>query len=310
MSIALLLLVGTLGTTWNLVVVRYYERMIQIARNQLGQVPQDEWGSYPWWTLGLGTLGFLSLLVLIVFVTLKLFREMRANQAQSEFLAHISHELKSPLATLELSSNLLEAEYPKSSKTDQLWLSHRSELQRLKVEIERLLTASRWENVQDRPVVEPVDLRSWVLQRSEQWRAILGGNGELKVQVPEEEIWILGSFNYLDLIANNLVDNARKFSGNRQAKLEVVLSVDTDSKNRPRWKLKFIDGGLGFDPKQAKKIFRRFYRAPNYSHRSAGSGLGLYLVRSAARTLKLKIRAFSNGNGHGATFQLEGPLQQ
>jgi signal transduction histidine kinase len=309
MSLSLLLLIGTLATTWNLVLVTNYNKMIELARAHWGHSLPEEWRSYPWWSIGLGSFGFFSLSILVLVVTVKLLREMRANQAQSEFLAHISHELKSPLATLELSSNLLESEYPRSPKTDRLWLSHRSELQRLKVEIERLLTASRWESVRDRPALEPMELGAWAKNRLSNWSAILGEGSRIDLEIPEEELWILGNVHFFDLIANNLVDNARKFSGDQKPHLEITLRRLAENGSQS-WSLEFRDHGLGFESSQDRRLFKRFYRLNHEGHRSTGSGLGLYLVQRAARTLGLRESASSAGPNQGATFRLEGTINR
>jgi signal transduction histidine kinase len=309
LCIALLVLVGALGTSWNLVIVNHYEKMLALARSRFGQSVPEEWRQYPWWSILLGSLGFASILVLSIVVTWKLLVEMRANQAQSEFLAMISHELKSPLATLELSSNLLESDAPRKETTDKLWRSHKSELQRLKVEIERLLTASRWEHLRDRPKLQAIELVAWIRAREDRWTAILGENSSLQLSLPSEPFWILADPNFLDLITNNLVDNARKFALPEGAQLEVRLE-SSDKKQNTHWKLSFTDHGIGFDPRLRRKIFKRFYRAPfPQSRKSAGSGLGLYLGYRAARSLGLRLKSHSEGKGRGSRFDLSGVLR-
>jgi len=307
LGIALLVLVGALGTSWNLVILYNYEKMVALAEARWGRSLPEEWRDYPWWTIGLGSFGFLSILALSIVMTWKLLLEMRANQAQSEFLALISHELKSPLATLELSSDLLEAQSDKKPGTEKLWRSHKSELQRLKIEIERLLTASRWDGVRDFPSSETLDLNAWILSRESRWRAVLGERSELRIQLPSETVWAVGNSDYLDLIANNLIDNARKFAIDNQAKMEISLSVQQTEKQRT-WKMQFQDHGIGFEMKLRRKIFRRFYRAPELDRRSAGSGLGLYIANRAARTLRWKLSASSPGPNQGSCFSIEGVI--
>ncbi len=307
LCIALFVLVGALGTSWNLVILNNYEKMVGLAEARWGRSLPEEWRSYPWWTIGLGTFGFLSILALSIVVTWKLLLEMKTNQAQSEFLALISHELKSPIATLELSANLLEAGIPKNAKNEKLWLSHNAELQRLKIEIERLLTASRWENVHDRPHLEAIDLVSWIQARKTKWTAVLGAKADLKFNLAKGPLWIMANSDYLELIANNFLDNARKFAKDGQAEVQIELQISENQKST-LWQLNFKDQGAGFDPKLRRKLFKRFYRAPTFEKRTAGSGLGLYLVKKAAKKMKFKIQAESLGLNTGSTFSLSGEL--
>src|SRR4051812_30439006 len=97
------LLLATLATGWNVVLVHDYQRMLELAR----QVSRDEGYQAPWLPVILGSLGFAAAVAGLILFFFRLLKEMRLNQLQTEFLATVSHELKTPIATLELTSSLL-----------------------------------------------------------------------------------------------------------------------------------------------------------------------------------------------------------
>jgi signal transduction histidine kinase len=99
------LLLGSLATSWNVVLVRDYQKMLELA----GTLPRPFDQRAPWMSLILGTTGFVAALVTLIFFFLKVLHEMRVNQMQSEFLATVSHELKTPIAALELASSLIRS---------------------------------------------------------------------------------------------------------------------------------------------------------------------------------------------------------
>lgn len=250
----------------------------------------------------LGTLGF-GFATLVVFLFLaRLLHEMRINQLQSEFLAAISHELKTPIATLELSSSLLKNNDGLSIEdTEKLWRSHNTELTRLREEVETLLEAARWDAKAVNAQKSKENLELWLRSRWAYWTEILGFQIEIKREGEPLSFHVNTDIKLLNLITDNLIENASKFS-----KPQSKIIIRTSSENK-KWKIEFIDSGYGFNPDENKKIFKRFYRAKVIApHAVSGSGLGLHLAHEAAKKLKLKLSAHSLGHGHGATFTLEG----
>ena len=153
--IAVVALLGTLATVWNIVVIQDHQRFRELV-SQISMPRPELSNKSPWLSVTLGTLGFIALLGGIALGYFRLFREMKLNQLQSEFLATVSHELKTPLATLELTSSLLK----ESSSTltpeerSRLWDSHEQELKRLESEVQTLLESARWESTARKPKTE------------------------------------------------------------------------------------------------------------------------------------------------------------
>ena len=145
-------------------------------------------------------------------------------------------------------------------------------------------------------------METWVSASLERWRQILGPRGILTREGASLncEAWL--DPKMLNLITDNLLDNSRKFA-------RTVPTVVIESRLLPtRWQLRFRDDGWGFNPDDSEKIFNRFFRARTEApYAIPGTGLGLYLVSSAARSLGITIRGESEGRGQGAIFTLEGP---
>src|SRR3954464_13801945 len=143
--ISVAILLSALATGWNVVLVFDYLHILELARTL--SLP-DNHNTHPAsliFKMILGTLGFVAALALTVLIFFKLLKEMRLNQLQSEFLATVSHELKTPIAAMELSSTLLREGDLSQEEVHKLWHSHDAELKRLQEEVETLLEAARWQ---------------------------------------------------------------------------------------------------------------------------------------------------------------------
>lgn len=307
--IGTLLVTAFLATSYNWVLFRNYNRMLDMARSQL-KTRAVLFESYPTLSLVAGSMGFLILLGVLILFFAKLLREMKLNQLQKEFLANVTHELKTPLASLELSSELLKRDTLTAEEKQELWHSHNAELKRLKDEVNHLLTASRWEQFSDEPRLEKIHLQEWLQECRQHWSKIF--EGRLKIELDLSKTAVIADLDprLLKLIARNILDNAAKFSQSFPAPLKIQL--ETDVSEEPSyivWTLHFIDQGIGFDPAHASEIFKRFKRLSNARESTIpGSGLGMHLAFSAAQAMNLDLRASSEGAGKGSRFSLEGAV--
>jgi signal transduction histidine kinase len=151
-------------------------------------------------------------------------------------------------------------------------------------------------------------LESWLAEAQERWKRILGPGATLVREGEPLEGKARVDLKTLNLIADNLVDNARKFSRGSPKLLVVTRRLPPTRRwRRPRWHIEFRDDGWGFDPSDTRMLFSRFFRARTDAPYSIpGSGLGLYLAHTGSRALGLRLRAESEGRGRGARFTLEG----
>lgn len=113
----------------------------------------------------------------------------------------------------------------------------------------------------------------------------------------------MGNAEELRTAVFNLFDNAVKYSGK-----EKNIAVDISTPNLDTVSLRVCDNGVGIQPKELKRIFKRFYRAPNsMAGQVNGTGLGLFIVRSIARRHGGDAYAESKGEGLGSTFTMRLP---
>ncbi len=299
--IGVTLLLGILATGWNVVLVRDYQHLLTLARKLVLPIEANEHFSSLMVKMIAGTLGFIAALALTVLIFIKLLNEMRLNQLQSEFLATVSHELKTPIAAMELSSSLIQAGGLSPNDLERLWLSHDNELKRLREEVDTLLEAARWQSHPSAHKKTPLHLESWIAQSIPHWQMILGPNGTLQREGDAMDFQIRVDPQTLRLITNNLLSNSKKFSrGNPHVTIRT-------SRISPRWQIQFEDQGWGFNPIDSKKIFQKFFRSRNSApYAIPGTGLGLYLAHAACQAMKLTLNGKSEGTGLGAIFTLEG----
>jgi signal transduction histidine kinase len=295
---------GALAGFWNYNLVQNAD-LITVLKKFNIKTPED---NTPWFGIVLGSLGFVVVCTFFYLIFFKLLSEIRANQAQSEFLARVSHELKTPISTLELAGSLLKKDDLTPSERQALWTFFELELKRLKAEVDTLLSASV---ASERPFEinpERMDLRGWMKTQSQPWKAILGKDGELNFDQIDggESVWIFSDASLLRLIFQNLFVNARKFAVGTP-KVQMSLKVHGSENQNKKWMVSFRDTGLGFDPKDNKKIFKRFFRSTHNRQKNIpGTGLGLYLVKRTCDSLKIKVSAHSAGPNLGTEFLLEG----
>ncbi len=283
-----------LATGWNYTIIA----MAKHVASSSGQVRD-----LPWYWLIIGTLGFCIVLAGLIVFFVRLMREIRHNQLQSMYLARVTHELKTPLATMELSSSMLRGKNLEVSEAEQLWNSHQRELGRLKSNVDSLLLAARFDAKLFKPTRQLWSLEDWLQNEFGHWTNSLGD--KIERQGPPLHGMVFSDAGFMKLITDNIIENARKYAKGTP-KLKIQTSV-VNRRGRSRWEIQFEDEGLGFDPTMEKKIFKPFVRAQATKTRSIpGTGLGLYLAASAAKKLGYRLYARSKGLGSGAVFVLEG----
>src|SRR3990172_9204404 len=105
-------LLATLATSWNVVLVLHYREMLARARDMTGE-------GLPWAGVVLGTLGFVAALSATILFFVRLLKEMKLNELQRDFLARVTHELKTPIATIEVTSSFIRSRKPQEA--EKLW---------------------------------------------------------------------------------------------------------------------------------------------------------------------------------------------
>ena len=256
--------------------------------------------------MALGTCGFIIVLAFTILMFVKLLKEMKLNQFQSEFIATISHELKTPIAAIELCSSLLQSGDLSDIEKNNLWFSHSAELHRLRSEVEALLEAARWQKKPSKLDREELSLESWITQSVHHWRSILGSESKLDRSGDPLDVSIQADPKMLSLILENLMNNAKKFSRGAPH-VSLITQKIFSGKQRGRWRISVQDNGWGFHPNDSRKIFHRFFRSKSSApYAIPGTGLGLYLAATASKSMGFSMQATSSGPGQGACFTIEG----
>ena len=222
--------------------------------------------------------------------------QAQLEQMKSDFINRASHELRTPLTSAILMTELIH-EGGSAEEMDEYWRTLRSELNRQKILIDRLLIAGRLESGMMTLERVPLDI-STVLAESAQAVMPIAHKKKVKVQLnrPSDRPRVLGDKSALEQVFINLLNNAIKFSPEGQSvivnvqELDEAISVDV------------IDRGLGIPDNAIPHLFERFYRASNVTIAEIpGSGIGLYIVKNILEELGGDIGVKSIPN-QGSTF--------
>jgi signal transduction histidine kinase len=220
------------------------------------------------------------------------------------FIDSVSHELKSPLASIKLCLDTLDR--PELSAAQQADLRNMmlADVERLTVFVDDILQASRIAHRRRSQTWTVVDVTRLLTQAMESIRARYGLDPGVFVLDAPPGVEIFTDPTALEIIIKNVLDNAVKYSAE-------VPQVNVDMQRLESGHLGIIvrDQGIGIDRNQLKRIFKRFHRAPDpLVNERSGSGLGLYVAYRLARNLGGRIRAESDGPGKGTTMLIRLPM--
>jgi signal transduction histidine kinase len=255
-------------------------------------------------TLLLGVVIFAAIITGLILNTTFLVREIRRNEQHDAFVNAVTHELKSPVTSIRLHLETLLAREPAlpDERRREFYRVMLDDSNRLMETIDKVLRTGQAGST---PLhLERHDLAALVDECVVFTRSRLHvPESALRLQLPPDRIEILGDRGELRGAIVNLLDNAVKFSGDH---VDVDVSVERAD---GRAVVRVRDRGPGLPPDQAKRIFRRFYRVPGpLTQRIKGTGLGLFIVQSAAKRHGGRAYAESAGTGAGSTFALELPV--
>ncbi len=255
----------------------------------------------------LGVLLFGILIAGVVLNTVFLLREIRRNERQDSFLNAVTHELKTPLASLRLYLDTLERRPIAEEQRRQFYAIMRADTDRLQATVEQVLKAGELgmrpltgerARVELRPLL--AECVATVLRRYNLPEAAI----VLEQVAGDVRLFVNGYAEDLRTAVVNLLDNAVKYSP-EGVHIRVRLSIESYTFAV----VAIADQGLGLPSDQLKRIFRRFYRANTADRvKIKGTGLGLFLVRTIARQHGGDVRAESEGLGKGTTVSLKLPL--
>ena len=253
----------------------------------------------------LGVIFFLLIIAGMVLNTIFLVREIRRNEQHDSFINAVTHELKTPVASIRLYLETLQTRELDEAKRREFYRIMLEDSDRLLHTIEQVLRAgsiASWPRL-GRSARTQINLAELVRECIELARTRFRLDTDtlsFSQHVDDGRAVVSGDVEELKTAVWNLIDNAIKYSPN-EPRIRVLLEEGEDR----RLAVRVLDNGVGISPSELKRVFRRFYRVPTPAARSRGSsGLGLFIVRSVARRHGGKAYAFSEGTGRGSTFTL------
>jgi signal transduction histidine kinase len=248
-----------------------------------------------------GSIFFLVIIAGVVINTIFLVREIRRNEQHDSFINAVTHELKTPVASIRLYLETLQSRELDEAKRREFYRIMLEDSDRLLHTIEQVLRAGATGSILRSGAKTRLDLREIARECVElaRTRFHLSPDALQYVEHTSHAI-VLGDGEELKAAVWNLLDNAVKYSHG-----DPKILVELEEMHNNRIAVRVTDNGVGISPAELKRIFKRFYRIPaSVAVRAKGSGLGLFIVRSVARKHGGRAFAQSAGQGQGSTFTL------
>jgi two-component system sensor histidine kinase SenX3 len=254
-----------------------------------------------------GIIFFALIIAGMVVNTIFLVRELRRSEQHDSFINAVTHELKTPVASIRLHVETLQRRELPENQKQEFYRLMLSDTDRLTETVEQVLRAGRAGDKKTGREKAEVDFGQLVRECMEATRS----RHHLQPEALRYEeaasngsgMRVRGSAEDLRTAVFNVLDNAVKYSG-ETVDVRVLLEAPDDE----RVVLRVQDHGVGIPADDVKRIFKRFYRV---THRSLmhvkGTGLGLFIVKAIAKKHGGKVFAESDGEGMGTTIVLELP---
>jgi Signal transduction histidine kinase len=262
------------------------------------------WVILNWREVALLVFGLIFFLVLIfglVLNTTFLIREIRRNEQHDAFINAVTHELKTPIASIRLYLETLKARDVDEEQRREFYNIMLADSDRLLLTVEQVLRAGRTGLKRRRIANSVINVGEMVQECLELTRLRYGLDETALIYNASPEAGsakVSGDIDELRAAFSNLLDNAVKYSD-----AEVCVSVSVSALDDKRVAVRVVDKGIGIPSAQLKRIFKRFYRVPGrFMARVKGTGLGLFIVHSVIQKHGGRVFAESAGLGQGSTF--------
>jgi signal transduction histidine kinase len=275
--------------------LRSHRRFREIAleyRTELGQ------GGVDWVILVEGLVLLLVILFGVYVIFLYWQRQAALYGEQKRFVSQVTHELKSPLASLQLYLETIRLRRPSAEKLDGFLDTMLADTRRLDGLISNLLSANRLEHRGIKLALRPGDLSEFVERYFRARTDDLPQGGTLTLQV-EPGLHARFEQDSLGMVFRNLLENAVLYCGEGPPHVAVRLFAQNRSCH-----LTFSDRGRGINREEQRKVFRMFHRVRRPEERIEGTGLGLFIAKAIVLRHKGRIWVESEGLGRGTIFHV------
>ena len=249
------------------------------------------------------TLVILAAFYLTVYT---MIRQKKLSDIKNDFINNMTHEFKTPIATISLAVDALKNEKVQSSKDKMAYFSGiiKEENQRMNKQVETILKASQFEKQEVELDKKPLHVHDIIESACHNFQLqLMDRGGEVNLELGATNDLVLADEVHFANMINNLIDNAIKYS---KSHVPVKVNVKTCSKDK-RFILSVQDNGIGMNKETQKRVFEKFYRAHTGNlHNVKGFGLGLSYVKSVAESHNGIVKVEST-LGKGSMFILEFP---
>lgn len=256
------------------------------------------------WLLAGGIISLVIVMSVVVMFSVFLMREIVEVRRQQTFIDSVTHELKSPLASIKLCLDTLARSELSDEQRERLRQMMLTDVERLSVFVDDILEASRIAHGRHTQSWTTVSMPTLINHSIDgiQKRYNLDRTA-FQIDMPAE-LTITTDPTALETVLKNLLDNAVKYSPSPPQ-----ISVSIRPNNQGQVELQVTDRGIGIEKNNLKRIFRRFYRIPSDEvYARSGTGLGLYVVAALVRNLGGHIEAHSEGPNLGTSMHVHLPM--
>ena len=254
----------------------------------------------------LGIIFFGAIIAGIILNTIFLVREVRRNEQHDSFINAVTHELKTPIASIRLYLQTLQSRDVDSTQRAEFYRLMLDDTDRLLGTVEQVLRAGKAGLKNTTSHRAPLDFAELVRECVEGARTshhLQRAALRYQLNVNGAGTMVSGDAEELRTAVSNVIENAIKYS---LGKVDVDVAVEAPDEKRVR--LSVRDRGVGIPAGELTRIFKRFYRGRNRSvTKVKGTGLGLFIVRAITKKHGGRVSAHSEGEGQGTTVTLDLP---
>jgi signal transduction histidine kinase len=254
----------------------------------------------------LGVIFFGAITTGLVLNTIFLLREIRRNEQHDSFINAVTHELKTPIASIRLYLQTLQHRDVDEAQRREFYRRMLDDTDRLMGTVEQVLKAGVAGHKKSSRERVPIDFGELVRDCVEVARTghhLQPQALRFEPAASHDGAIVIGDPSELRTAISNVLDNAIKYSGD-----QVDVSIRIEAPDEKRVRVRIQDHGVGIPPAELKSVFKRFYRVSNRSMAHIkGTGLGLFIVRAIAKKHDGRAFAESLGEGQGTTVVVELP---
>jgi signal transduction histidine kinase len=260
------------------------------------------WGNY--WLLAAGAVSLALIMCVLVLFSVSLVREILEGRRQQMFIDSVTHELRSPLASIKLCLDTMERAGLSAAQRDDLRRMMLTDVERLSVFVDDILQSSRIAHGLRSQTWMTVDVAQLLAGAIDSIRRRYDLQAEAFTLRSPATLQTFSDPMALEIILKNILDNAVKYSVGPPH-----VEVDMQPIGAGLLGITVRDHGIGIERTQLRRVFHRFHRSPDPRvNERSGSGLGLYVVQRLVHNLGGRIRAASPGRDRGTTMSIQLPL--